>query len=192
MSNRHGVHSVTKTSPHLQRKLFYKVDVCDPAWTSEIVFNPLLELALTAGAGSNILKTEKESTKCSWNDTFLTQPATSEVRVELSSYLHYLEDGEQPFDYFGEGEQPIGAEVRSFNGPRMGTVKNPNSVTLEDIQSAGWIEKQVVEVRHPLCSHTVKCFSVHNISGVRRSGYPSVWQSTAGLQECIAHVGGTH
>ena len=157
-------HNITKTSPHLQRKLFYKAEICDPASTNDFVWNPLLKLALTTSGGLSSSKTETKITKTSWNEMFLTQPATSEVRVELPLYI----------DYHEEGEQPLGSEIPSLQEQAMGAVKNPNGVTMEDVRSTGWIEQVVVNLRRLGFNNILVDFAVCDLSGVRRGVHPLV------------------
>ena len=140
--------NITNTSPHLQRKLFYKADVCDPALISDVVWNPLLRSALTKNATSSVLKergieSTYESVKASsWNDMFLTQPAVSKIYVKFHLNHH------------GNDEQPVGPELASSQGPVKGTVENPNGVRMEDIRSTEWIDGELAKVEgNRTCFH---------------------------------------
>lgn len=154
--------NLTKTSPHIQRKLFYKAEVCDPASTTDLVWNPLLKFTLTTGGGLSSSKPETKITKTSWNNMFLTQPATSEVHVELPLYL----------DFLGDGEQPLGSEIPSLQEQTMEAVKNPNGVTMEDVRSTGWIKQEVVKLSRLGYNYILVCFAVCDVSGERRSLHP--------------------
>ena len=163
--------NVTKTSPHLQRKLFYNAEVCDPGSPTDWVWNPLLKFALLTGSGLSSSKPKTKSTKTSWNDMFMTQPATSEVHVELP--LYYFENG-----YHKDGEQPLGSEVHSLRVQEqaMGTVKNPNGVTIEDVWSTVWIEQAVVNLSRVEYNAILVVFAVCDVSGERQSRHPLTYR----------------
>lgn len=149
-----------KTSPQIQRELFYKVDVYDPvSTTTDWVWNPLLKFALITGGGLSSSKSETKITRASWNDMFLTQPATSEVGVELPL----------AFDFYRDGEQPLGSEITSLQEPEMRAVNNPSGVTMEDIWSTGWIAQEVARVNQLGGKHIAVRFMTYSSSGVSRS-----------------------
>lgn len=127
--------SLTKTSPHLQRKLFYKVDVCDLASISDINWNPLIS-TLKKYVDASIPKTEigtNDHTKASWSDMFLTRPAVREIEVDFVA--SYVEDD----------MQPSGVELAPWE-QIYGPVEDPNGVTMGGIRSTEWIDKEVVAV----------------------------------------------
>lgn len=114
--------NVTKTSPHLQRKLWYKVDLCDLASIYDLKWNPL-KSNLSKYARITLVKTEidtGEKTKASWNDMILTRPAVRGIYVDL-----FKED--------------FGLDVAK----QAGIVENQNGVTMGDIRSAEWVDKYV-------------------------------------------------
>ena len=159
--------NVTKTSPDLQRKLFYKAEVCNPGSASDIVWNPLLELAFKFRDGFRQSITEKESKKNSWDDMLLTQPAISEVHVELPS--HY-------FNYPEDGEQPLGSRIPPLQEQAIGTVKNPNGVRMEDVRSTGLIEQGVAKLSRMGYKAILVVFAVYDVSGERQSRHPLTYR----------------
>ena len=80
-------HDLTKSSSHLQRKLFYKADVCNVTPIYDRKFNPLilkikgyLQCVIPRPAvGTN------DDISSSWNKMLLCRPPVSEVRLELIS-----------------------------------------------------------------------------------------------------------
>lgn len=148
-----------ETSPQIQQKLFYKTKAGDPASTSDIIYNPLLAIALTACAKSTIMRTEKESTRASWNGgIFLTQPATSEVRVCVGAFYP---------DFTREDEQPIDAEIPPYQERKIGTIENPNGVTIDDVWSTEWIWRRIVRASRSGHKEALVRFCVSNTTGRR-------------------------
>ncbi len=101
-------HNLTKSSPQLQRKLFYKADVCNVTPMSDIEWNwlylnfkDLLHCVVPRPeVGTN------DDKYSSWNKMFFCRPAVSEVRLELY-----------------------------YNKQVFRTVVNPNGVTFGDIRT---------------------------------------------------------
>ncbi len=80
-------HNLTQSSPHLQRKLFYKADVCNVTSIYNLKWNPLI-LKLKEYLNCVIPRPEvgtNDDTISSWNKMFFCRPAVSEVRLALIS-----------------------------------------------------------------------------------------------------------